>query len=161
MEGESGAPLAEGESEQCRRLLPEILPLLSEKAKKVIARQGVCYIDPAGEEVTSLVDGRDCVFTTYDSQGRCLCAFEKLYREGRSDFPKPISCHLYPIRVHKTPLMTALNYDRWSICRGAEAHGKAAGLRMYQALKEPIVRAFGQDFYDQLEAARQLLDEQK
>ena len=134
VEGDSGAPLEHAEAITMRRLLPQVEPLLSADALEVIRTKGISYIDASGEEVTQLVNGRDCVFTTYDEEGRCLCAFEKIYREGKSTFPKPISCHLYPIRVHKYKYSTALNYDRWEICRPACALGKKLGIPIYKAL---------------------------
>ena len=127
-----------------RRLLPLVEPLLSADALEVIHSKGISYIDASGDEVTQLVNGRDCVFTTYDEEGRCLCAFEKIYREGKSTFPKPISCHLYPIRVH---------------CRPACTLGKKLGIPVYKSLKEPLIRAFGEEFFHQLEEAEQLLSE--
>ena len=159
VEGDSGAPLEHTETMTMRRLLPLVEPLLSADALEVILSKGISYIDASGDEVTQLVNGRDCVFTTYDEEGRCLCAFEKIYREGKSTFPKPISCHLYPIRVHKYKYSTALNYDRWEICRPACTLGKKLGLPVYKSLKEPLIRAFGEEFFHQLEEAEQLLSE--
>ena len=92
VEGDSGAPLEEGEAEQLRQCLPHVRHLLSPAALKIIEEQGVSYLDEDGDEVTSIVNGRDCVFTTYDEQGRCACALEKVYGEGKTDFIKPISC---------------------------------------------------------------------
>ncbi len=95
VEGDSGAPLSGQEPMIMRRLLPLVTPLLSAEALAIIQEKGISYIDQSGEEVTQLVNGKDCIFTTYDEEGRCLCAYEKIYREGNSSFPKPISCHLY------------------------------------------------------------------
>lgn len=157
IEGESGAPLTKEEVALCQQLLPEVWPLLLPEAQEVIAREGISYIDAAGEEVTNLVGGKNCVFTTYNEEGSCLCAFEKLYREGKIGFLKPISCHLYPIRVHRYPHAIALNYDRWDICRDACINGRRKGVTVYQALREPIERAFGKEFFKQLEACDQLI----
>ncbi len=159
VEGDSGAPLSGQEAMTMRRLLPLVTPLLSEEALAVIREKGISYIDVSGEEVTQLVNGKDCVFTPYDEEGRCLCAYEKVYREGKSSFPKPISCHLYPIRVHRYKYSTALNYDRWDICRPALALGERLGIPVYKALKEPIIRAFGAEFYAEMEEVERLLDE--
>ena len=113
VEGESGAPITAEEEHRMWQLLPAVKPLLDKSARAVIKREGIAYTDRSGERVTALVDGRQCIFTTFTDEGACLCSFEKLYREGKIDFPKPISCHLYPIRVHHYPHATALNYDRY------------------------------------------------
>lgn len=157
IEGESGAPLKDEELSIIEELLPHIWSLLTDEAKSVIEKQGTSYIDEAGEIVTSLVNGGQCVFATFDVDHNCLCAFEKLYREGKTDFPKPISCHLYPIRLHQYAHAVALNYDEWDICRYAKVLGRRRGIPIYQALREPLVRAFGESFYQELEACDKLL----
>ncbi len=161
VEGDSGAPLEGQESIIMKRLLPTIEHLLSEEALQVIKEKGISYIDISGEEVTQLVNGKDCVFTTYDDEGRCLCAFEKMYREGRSSFLKPISCHLYPIRVHRYKYSVALNYDKWDICQCARVLGHKLGVPVYKSLKEPIIRAFGENFYSELEACEKYLNQEE
>lgn len=151
VEGDSGAPLAEGEADQIKQLLPLIQSYLSPRAKEIIQKQGVSYIDEQGDEVTSLVDGRDCVFTTYDELGRCQCALEKIYRQGKSDFIKPISCHLYPIRTAKLKVgLTALNYQKWGICKCALKKGRSLKVPIYKFLKEPLIRAYGESWYNEL-----------
>ena len=94
---------------------------------------------------------KDCVFTCYDADGTCKCAVEKAYREGKLSFYKPVSCHLYPIRVEKYDTFEAVNYNRWSICKAAEILGKKEKLPVYKFLKEPLVRRFGKDWYEALE----------
>lgn len=157
VEGDSGAPLAPGEAEALRRLLPEVRHLLSPRALAVIEELGVSYLDEDGDEVTSIVDGRDCVFTTYDEAGRCQCAYERVYYEGKTDWIKPLSCHLYPIRLSHYPDFTAVNYHKWQVCRPALKRGQREGLRVYQFLKEPLIRAFGAAWYRQLEEAADLI----
>ena len=122
-----------------------------EKAQEIIKKQGVAYIDEEGDLVTSIVNGKDCVFTCYDADGTCKCAVEKAYREGKLSFYKPVSCHLYPIRVEKYDTFEAVNYNRWSICKAAEILGKKEKLPVYKFLKEPLVRRFGKDWYEALE----------
>ncbi len=161
VEGDSGAPLEGQEPMMMRRLLPEVEPLLSEEALAIIKEKGISYIDESGDEVTQIVNGKDCVFTTYDEQGRCLCAFEKLFREGKTSFLKPISCHLYPIRVHRYKYSVALNYDKWDICQCARILGEKKGVPVYKSLKEPIIRAFGASFYEEMEACEALLEEHR
>lgn len=150
IEGDAGAPITEDEREIIERILPEIWDDLLPQAKQVIERQGVSYIDEEGDLVTSIVGGQNCVFTTFGKNGMCYCAIEKAYREGRIDFYKPISCHLYPVRLTEYPSFTAVNYHRWKICRCAETLGRKSGIRLYKFLREPLIRRFGQEWYDEL-----------
>lgn len=161
VEGDSGAPLEPGEAEELRRCLPEVRHLLSPAALEVIETQGVSYFDEDGDEVTSIVRGRDCVFTTYDEQGRCACALEKVYNEGKTTFIKPISCQLYPVRLTKYPSFTAVNYHKWSICKCALKLGRKLQVPVYQFLRAPLVRAFGEEFYTQLEEVSALLQAER
>ena len=151
VEGESGAPLEDDEVAKLEAVLPIVWDDLSEEAKAIINAQGVAYEDMDGDMVTSIVNGKDCVFTCYDASGMCKCAIEKAYREGKVDFYKPISCHLYPIRLEKYSDFTAVNYHRWSVCKAAEILGQKEGLPVYKFLKEPLIRKFGQEWYEQLE----------
>ncbi|MGL5561885.1 MAG: DUF3109 family protein [Tannerellaceae bacterium] len=151
VEGESGAPLEDDEVAKLEAVLPIVWDDLSEEAKAVIKAQGVAYEDFDGDMVTSIVNGKDCVFTCYDASGMCKCAIEKAYREGKVDFYKPISCHLYPIRLEKYQEFTAVNYHRWSVCKAAEILGQKEGLPVYKFLKEPLIRKFGNEWYEQLE----------
>lgn len=150
IEGESGAPVELDEVERLENVLPEVWDDLSVAAKKLIREQGVVYADRDGELVTSIVNGKDCVFTCYDESGICYCAIEKAWREGKTRFMKPVSCHLYPVRVKKFADFTAVNYHEWSICSGARALGAKNSLPVYVFLKEPLIRKFGKDWYDEL-----------
>ena len=161
VEGDSGAPLEPGEAEELRRCLPEVRHLLSPAALEVIEEQGVSYFDEDGDEVTSIVRGRDCVFTTYDEQVRCACALEKVYNEGKTTFIKPISCQLYPVRLTKYPSFTAVNYHKWSICKCALKLGRKLQVPVYQFLRAPLIRAFGEEFYSQLEEVAALLQAER
>lgn len=151
IEGDAGAPITAEEYEKLQELTPAVWEMLTPAARRVLEEQGPAYYDEDGDLVTSIVDGRDCVFTTYDANGMCLCALEKLYREGKSDFYKPISCHLYPARLRELPGgMTAVNYHRWKVCKAAEVLGRAKDVRVYQFLEGPLVRRFGREWYDEL-----------
>lgn len=150
IEGDAGAPITESEKKEIERVLPRVWDYLLPAAKKVIEDDGVAYRDIEGDLVTQIVEGKNCVFSCYDADGMCLCAFEKAYREGRSDFYKPMSCHLYPLRIKEYPTFTAVNYHRWKICKCAEVLGRAKGIRVYQFLREPLIRRFGKDWYDEL-----------
>ena len=110
----------------------------------------MAYTDPDGDLVTSIVGGKDCVFTCHEG-GCCLCALERAYRMGKSAFAKPVSCALYPIREKRFANGTvALNYHRWDVCRDAVRKGKKLGLPLYKFLREPLTRRFGQEWYDTL-----------
>jgi hypothetical protein len=159
IDGDSGAPLEIEEIKILEDILPIIWDDLSEKSKEVINKQGVSYIDADDEPVTSIVDDCECVFTYFDEKGICKCAIEKAFKAGKIDFYKPISCHLYPIRLEKYPTFTAVNYHKWSICEPARALGKEKGLRVYQFLKEPLIRKFGNEWYEQLDIAAKHLTE--
>lgn len=150
IEGDAGAPLSEEERDELNRLLPRILPYLSEKARKVVEEEGISYVDSEGDLVTQLVDGANCVFTTFAPDGKCLCALEKARREGETDFFKPISCALYPVRLKEYDGFTAVNFHRWKICKGAEVMGRAKGVRAFEFLREPLTRRFGKEWYDEL-----------
>lgn len=151
VEGDSGAPLEPGEVEELEKVLPVVWNDLSEKAKAVIDRQGVSYVDEEGDRVTSIVDGKDCVFTCYDSDGTCKCAVEKAFREGKTSFYKPVSCHLYPVRITEYPDFKAVNYHKWDVCKAAALLGEKERVRVFQFLKEPLVRKFGEQWYAALE----------
>ena len=150
IEGDAGAPISKEEYEILKSLVPTVWDDITPAAKQIIEEQGVGYIDEDGDLVTSIVNGRDCVFTTYAPNGMCYCAIEKAYREGRTDFYKPISCHLYPVRLNRYPDFTAVNYHKWSICKCAEVLGRKEKVRAYQFLRAPLVRRFGQEWYDEL-----------
>ena len=159
IEGEAGAPVSLDEIALIEDSLDAAWPHLSASAQSVIDRQGVAYTDRDGDLVTSIVDGKDCVFTCYaniDIDGQkvddcCLCALEKVCRAGHSTFMKPISCSLYPIREKTFNDGTVgLNYHQWQICQCGRDKGRQLHIPLYRFLKEPLVRRFGQAWYDEL-----------
>ena len=154
--GDAGAPVEEDEIACMEKALPAVWNDLSPQAKEVIEKQGIVYRDAEGEFVTSIVDGDDCVFTYYDENGYCKCAFEKAFKEGKTDFYKPISCHLYPVRVSRYNGFRAVNYHWWYNCKAAVASGKKQGVKVYQFLKEPLIRKFGEEWYEQLAIAAKI-----
>lgn len=168
IEGDAGAPITLDEIGEAENSLDAVWGDLSASAQSVIDRQGVAYSDKDGDLVTSIVGGKDCVFTCYQdlcdqTDGHtiphcCLCAFERAYREGRTSWMKPISCALYPLREkHFGNGVYGLNYHRWDICRAAVAKGRELGLPLYRFLREPLIRRFGEQWYDELcEVAREL-----
>ena len=151
IEGDAGAPITRGEYEILKRILPEVWDDLLPRAQEEINEHGVAYVDQEGDLVTSIVDGKNCVFTCYEPGGLCSCAIERAYRAGRIDWRKPLSCYLYPVRIKRlTDGTVAVNYDRWKICKCAEVLGRKQQLRAYQFLREPLIARFGKDWYDQL-----------
>ncbi len=150
VEGDAGAPVTMDEIAGIEDSLDTVWPMLSASAQSVIDRQGVAYTDKDGDLVTSIVQGKDCVFTCYDGDN-CLCALEKVFREGKTKFCKPISCALYPIREKRFDGgLIGLNYNRWAVCADAVKKGKELRLRVYQFLKEPLIRRFGEAWYQEL-----------
>jgi len=151
VEGDAGAPLTIEEIGLIEDHIEEIELLMTEEGKAVVKKQGVSYLDDHGEPVTSLVKGKDCVFVFRDDNGITKCAIEQAYRSKKIPFNKPISCHLYPIRVKKHEKFESLNYDRWSICSPACKNGKELGVSVYRFLKEPLIRQYGNAFFEELE----------
>ena len=150
IEGDAGAPVTLDEIGGIEDALDTVWPDLSAQAQAVIDQQGVAYTDQEGDLVTSIVGGKDCVFTCYDGDN-CLCALEKAFRGGKTRFCKPISCALYPIRAKTFADGTvALNYNRWKICADAVKKGQSLDMPVYQFLKEPLIRRFGAEWYGEL-----------
>ena len=157
VEGSDGAPVTMDEIEGIEASLDTVWPMLSASAQSVIDQQGVAYSDRDGDLVTSIVRGKDCVFTCYEGDN-CLCALEKAYRNGDTTFCKPISCALYPIREKNFGNgLIGLNYHKWEICKDAIKKGKALGVPVYQFLKEPLIRRFGEAWYQELCDVAELL----
>ena len=155
MEGDAGAPVTLEEIAEIEDCLDEVWGDLSASAQAVIDKQGVAYTDQEGDLVTSIVRGKDCVFTFYDDlegiHDCCLCALEKAFRKGNTRFCKPVSCALYPIRAKKIgENLVGLNYNRWDVCKAAIEKGEALNLPLYQFLKDPLIRRFGEDWYQEL-----------
>lgn len=160
IEGDAGAPLTLEEADKLNEQLPELIPLMTPRAQETAHAQGASYIDEEGDLVTNIVDGRDCIFTFYAPGGKCLCLLEKLRREGRTEFFKPISCSLYPVRLKNYGGVTAVNYHRWKLCKCAEILGRKNKVRVYEFLKEPLIRRFGERWYEELElTAREWLNQ--
>lgn len=151
VEGDAGAPITEEEFERLEEYREEILPLLTPAGRRVVDKHGMGYYDPDGELVTSIVDGRDCAFTTYGPGGMCLCALEKAYREGKLPDLKPMSCRLYPVRLKEYAGFTAVNFHHWKICKSAKACGREKGVRAYEFLRGPLERRFGKEWWEELD----------
>ena len=155
VEGVSGAPLEKSEIEIIEKILPIVWDDLSEKERQIIKNQGFWYIDEDGDTVTSLVKGKECVFTYFDADGTCKCVFEKTFCEGKTDFPKPVSCHLYPVRVQNYDEFVAVNIHHWHHCLYGYKQGKNLQIPLYRFLKDALIRRFGENWYAQLEKIAQ------
>jgi hypothetical protein len=158
IEGNGGAPVTKEEVEIMEAHLDKILPYMRPEGIEAIEAHGVVYEDDDFEPATTLVNGKECAFVYFDKTNTAKCAIEKAHREGQIDFIKPISCHLYPIRTKKFDQYTALNYEKWDICEPACACGEQLDVPVYKFLKEPLIRAFGQDFYKELEIVSRELE---
>lgn len=154
-EGDAGAPLTQEEETEIAEALPQLLPLMTTEARQVVEEKGIAYDDPEGERVTMIINGKDCVFARTDHKGWCYCVIEKAHNEHLIDFQKPISCHLYPIRLKQFPSFTAVEYHRWDICHAGRQLGAKLHIPLYRFLKEPIIRRFGEDYYNELELVAQ------
>lgn len=157
VEGDAGAPVTLDEIGGIEDALDTVWDDMSASAQAVVDKQGVAYTDRDGDLVTSIVGGKDCVFTCYEGDC-CLCALERAYRSGKTGFCKPISCALYPIREKRLGNgMIALNYNRWDVCHDAVKKGRELHLPVYKFLKEPLIRRFGAEFYEKLcDAGKQI-----
>lgn len=151
LDGDAGAPLAPGEADKIREILPVIWDDLLPAGRKAIEEGGVSYIDIEGDEVTQLIEGGLCAFATTAPDGSWRCAIENACREGQCSFLKPVSCHLYPVRLKEYEGFTAVNFHRWKICKAAEILGRAKGVRAYKFLEGPLRRRFGDAWYDELD----------
>ncbi|MAI23244.1 MAG: hypothetical protein CL828_04225 [Crocinitomicaceae bacterium] len=149
VEGESGAPLTDEEVERLEEAFQVVKGQLRPEALAVIDEVGLFEVDQDGEYVTPIIDGRECVYATFDKDGTAKCAFEAAWREGKSDWPKPISCHLYPIRLKELQDFTALNVHRWPICDGARTCGAKANITVLDFCKTALIRRFGEAWYDE------------
>lgn len=160
IEGDAGAPLELDEVAQIEEVLPLIREELSPEARAVIDKQGVAYVDEEGDLVTSIVNGKDCVFTCRGADGNCYCAIEKACREGKTGFLKPVSCHLYPARVKDFGMCKGVNYHHWNICKAAILRGEKEGMPLYKFLKGPLIRKFGTEWYAELETVAEEMKKQ-
>lgn len=152
VEGDSGAPLEAGEAAQIENNLASIKSYMDEEGLESLKLQGISEKDVFDSEVTTCKPNNECTFAVRKN-GILNCAIELAHRDGKSDFQKPISCHLYPIRVSQFNDLTALNYHQWSICSAACDNGKKDKIRVMDFTKDALIRKFGKDWYKKLEQA--------
>jgi hypothetical protein len=150
IEGDAGAPLEMEEIDILEESLDVIKPYMRQEGIEVIEKQGVFYMDEDNEPVTSLVKNGACAFVYFDKNNSTKCSIEKAHSEGKLDFKKPISCHLYPVRVTKLRNYEAVNFNQWDICSDACTLGTELNVKVYKFLKEPIIRKWGERLFTEL-----------
>jgi len=153
LEGDSGAPLNHDELHILDEIYPKVKPFMTAKGIATIEETGTHVTDFEGDYTTPCVDtNKECAYVTWEN-GITKCAIEKAYEYGAIDWKKPLSCHLYPIRITKYPEFDVLNYDRWSICSPACSFGNELKVHVHEFLKEPLIRKYGEEWYKELEEA--------
>ena len=153
VDGDAGAPLDEDETKILDEIYPKIKSYLRPEGIQAIEEQGTYTLDFEGDLVTPLVNNAECAYVIFDEKGYTKCAIEKAYEDGVIDWQKPISCHLYPIRITEYSNFSAINYHEWDICSDACTLGKELGVKVYQFLKKPLIRKYGEEFYQTLSEA--------
>jgi len=153
-EGDYGAPLTDEEREILSKIYDDIKPFLTEEGRAVIESEGIyVYVNEAKEYSTTLMDNGACAYMTRDENGAAKCGIEQAHKAGATDFLKPISCHLYPIRIESNGIFDAINYDKWNICSAACKLGEKLQIPVYQFVKDALIRKYGKEFYEALEGA--------
>ncbi|UII29379.1 DUF3109 family protein [Fulvivirga maritima] len=150
VEGDLGAPLEESELQILDDIYEEVKPYLSEEGKKAISEQGRYILDDDDDFSTPTIDGKECAYAVYDEKGILKCGIEQAQLEGKISYKKPISCHLYPVRITKYDEFDALNYDRWDICDDACTLGSELQVPIYKFVKDALIRKYGEVWYDKL-----------
>ena len=155
VEGDLGAPLELDELPEIEQAVEAVKPYLSKEAVEAIESEGAYILDEEGDYSTTTINGAECAFAFYDENKILKCGLEQAWKDGKSEFRKPISCHLYPIRIKNLGEYDALNYDRWQICSPACDLGEKQGVSVFKFLKEPLIRKYGEDWYKKVEQAIQ------
>ena len=159
VKGTGGAPLKDNEVNEITKNLEKITPYMSNKGIDLVEQGEIYYLDEDDTPATKLIDKKECCFDYFDESNTAKCAIETSYENGDIDFNKPVSCHLYPIRIKDFNEFTAINYEVWDICNPACTLGESLKVPVYKFLKEPLIRVFGQTFYDELEKIEKELAE--
>jgi len=155
VDGDSGAPLEKEEAKILQKIYPKIKPFLRKEGIRTIEKNGTFITTEDGELETPLVNNKDCAYVNFDDRGIALCAIEEAYNQGELSWKKPVSCHLYPVRVKDYSEFSAINYHNWQICDDACTLGKELQVPIYKFVKEALIRKFGEDWYLELEKVAQ------
>lgn len=159
VEGDSGAPLENEELSLLEEVYDKVVPFMRKEGIEAVRKHGKFIKDPVdGEMVTPLVKGKECAYVNFDKKGVAKCAMELAYNAGKINFRKPISCHLYPIRVTKYRNFDAVNFHDWEICQPACDCGSALNIKVFRFLKDSLIRKYGNQWYKELELADELAD---
>lgn len=150
VEGDLGAPLEESELQELKDAYEAVKPYLSEEGIKAIEKEGTYIMDFEGDHSTTTIGNKECAFAIYDENKVLKCGIEQAFFDGKTTFRKPVSCHLYPIRITKYDHYDALNYDRWDICSAACTLGDKLGVPVYKFLKDALIRKYGEAWYKEL-----------
>ena len=161
VQGDAGAPLSEEETGILEEEYENFKAYIRPEGREAVSREGAFTIDSDGDLVTPLVGNKECAYTIFDSNGIASCGIEKAWLDGKTSFRKPISCHLYPIRVKKLVDIEALNYHSWDICKPACQCGSRLEVPVYRFLKDALIRAYGDVWFEQLEEIAQEWNKQK
>jgi hypothetical protein len=151
VEGEAGAPLEDKETKVLDAIYPQVKPFLRPEGIEAIENQGTHVKGLDGEWETPLVNDKECAYVIFSKQGIAKCGLEEAYEAGATLWKKPISCHLYPVRVKEFTELTAVNYHKWQICNPACSLGRTLEVPVYQFVKDALIRKFGEDWYQELE----------
>jgi hypothetical protein len=159
VDGEAGAPLEDEELRELKQGFESIKGFLREEGLQAIEEQGLFTTNELGEHETPLIDGKDCAYVIYDEKDRAMCGIEEAYNQGAIDFKKPISCHLYPVRIRQYSEFAAVNYHQWEICDDACTLGKELQVPIYAFVKDALIRKFGEEWYSELEEIAKKLNQ--
>ncbi len=155
IDGDAGAPLDKEEAKILEDIYPKVKPFLRKEGIEAIEAQGTSITTDFGDLETPLINGADCAYVIFDDKKTALCGIEEAYNQGEVKWKKPVSCHLYPIRVKNYTEFSAVNYDKWEICDDACTLGKELQVPIYKFVKEALIRKFGEDWYTELETIAQ------
>jgi len=151
IDGDAGAPLDSEEVKILNDIYPKVKPFLRKEGIAAIEAQGTHITSDFGDYETPLIDGADCAYVIFDDKKTALCGIEEAYNQGEISWKKPVSCHLYPIRIKEYSEFSAVNYENWEICDDACTLGKELQVPVYKFVKEALIRKFGEDWYSELE----------
>ena len=158
VDGDAGAPLEKEEAKILEDIYPKVKRFLRPESIAAIEEQGTFITTKEGELETPLLNGADCAYVIYDKKNVALCAIEEAYNQGEISWKKPVSCHLYPVRVKDYTEFSAVNYHKWQICNDACVLGKELEVPVYKFVKQALIRKFGEDWYFELEKIAKTLD---
>ncbi|RNL84068.1 DUF3109 family protein [Sinomicrobium pectinilyticum] len=158
VDGDAGAPLDQEETAILEAVYPEVKPFLRKEGIAAIEKQGTFVKGEDGDWETPLVHGSECAYVIFDNKGTALCGIEEAYNRKKISWKKPVSCHLYPVRVKEYSQFAAVNYHKWHICDDACTLGKELQVPVYKFVKDALIRKFGEDWYRELEEVAEGLE---